>query len=293
MARHRYADRNRLGFHHLRWATLRLFGTVAPGWAATWFEKQIFTPSRYSRPYPDEASFTDGERLRIPYGRGWLSAWSWGTGPTVVLMHGWGGRAVHLYEFIRPLREVGFRVVAFDAPAHGDSDGVMTDILECAGAVLQIAGLAGPVHGIIAHSFGAPTAAVALQHGLAPHGMVLIGAPSSLARATHGVARMIGIPHSVSRLMQRRVEARLGITWEGLETDRLLADCDIPLLVLHDKQDRDVPWESGATIARRAKRASLVTTNGLGHRRIVRDPAVVRQAVEFLQACLPTAKTAV
>lgn len=265
----------------VRKAAFGLFGTLAPGPAATWFENFILTPSRY-RSNGAEASFTNGEPLRIPYGHGWLSAWSWGKGPVVMLMHGWSGRAVHLDAFVQPLVDAGFRVVAFDAPAHGQSDGVMTNIIDCTGAALQVARTAGQIHGIIAHSFGAPTAAYAVQHGLEVHRMVLIGAPVSFGNLTHRIATMMGFPPNVSELMQRRLENRLGISWNELDTDKMLADAAIPLLVFHDEDDHEVPYENGVAIVSAIENARLVTSSGLGHRRIVRDPAVVRQAVEFL-----------
>lgn len=260
---------------------MRVFGTVAPGPAATWFENFILTPSRY-RSNGTDTSFTDGELLRIPYGHGWLSAWSWGEGPVVMLMHGWSGRAVHLDGFVQPLVDAGFRVVAFDAPAHGQSDGVMTNIIDCTGAALQVAGTAGQIHGIIAHSFGSPTAAYAVQHGLGVRRMVLIGAPVSFGNLTHRIATMMGFPPNVSELMQRRLENRLGISWDELDTDKMLAETAVPLLVFHDEDDREVPYENGVAIVSAVENARLVTTSGLGHRRIVRDPEVVRQAVEFM-----------
>ncbi|MCH6547947.1 MAG: hypothetical protein IH798_05820, partial [Gemmatimonadetes bacterium] len=98
------------------------------------------------------------------------------------------------------------------------------------------------------------------------------------------IADFIGLPRRVSQRTLRLIESRLDISMEEVETDRVLAGLDIPLLVFHDEEDRDVPWEDGASIARAAKDANLVRTSGLGHRRIIRDPAVIRQAVDFMRA---------
>lgn len=270
--------------HHIRRAAFRIFGTLAPRRAALWFERMILTPSLHRRSSDDSESFPDAAHTRIPYGNGWLSVWSWGDGPTVLLLHGWGGRAVHLQEFVEPLLAAGFRVVAFDAPAHGRSDGMRTNLVECAGAVLQVAGTVGPIYGIIAHSFGSPTAAMAARHGLEIDRMVFIGAPVSIAKLTSKIADFLGLPRRVSQRTLRLIESRLDISMEEVETDRVLAGLDIPLLVFHDEEDRDVPWEDGASIARAAKDANLVRTSGLGHRRIIRDPAVIQQAVDFMRA---------
>jgi pimeloyl-ACP methyl ester carboxylesterase len=261
-----------------------VFGALAPRAAASWFERLILTPSLYPGLREGEDPSPDGTHTRVPYGNGWLSVWSWGDGPAVLLMHGWGGRAVHLQEFVKPLLAEGFRVVAFDAPAHGRSDGVSTNLVECTGAALQVAGAVGPVHGIIAHSFGSPTAAMAVRHGLEVNRMVFIGAPASIGKLTHNIARVIGFPTRIPRLTQERIESRLGISMDDLETDRVMATLDVPLLVFHDEEDRDVPWEDAQAIVRAAKEANLVTTSGLGHRRIIQDAEVVQQAVDFLRA---------
>lgn len=279
----RNASTTAVAMNQLRRLAFRLFGTLAPRAAARWFEHLILTPSRHARHSDAQVGFPEGAHRRIPYGNGWLSWWSWGRGPAVLLLHGWGGRAVHLQEFVEPLLQAGLRVVAFDAPAHGRSDGVRTNLVEYAGAVLQVARSAGPLHGLVAHSFGSPAAAMALQHGLAVNRMVFIAAPVSLARSSHRIAGAIGLPPKVSLLTQRRIESRLGISMAEIETDRVLSNIEIPLLVFHDEHDRDVPLEDGATIVRAAKDAHLVTTSGLGHRRILTNPDVVRQAVEFLR----------
>ena len=114
--------------------------------------------------------------------------------------------------------------------------------------------------------------------------MVLIGAPVSFGNLTHRIATMMGFPPNVSELMQRRLEKRLGISWDEVDTDKMLADAAIPLLVFHDEDDHEVPYENGVAIVSAIENARLVTSSGLGHRRIVRDPAVVRQAVEFLSS---------
>ena len=70
------------------------------------------------------------------------------------MVHGWGARATHMGKMIEPLVAAGFRLVAFDAPAHGESFGGSTDLIEYAAAIKAVARHAGPVHTLLAHSFG-------------------------------------------------------------------------------------------------------------------------------------------
>src|ERR1700730_6295691 len=72
----------------------------------------------------------------------------------VLLVHGWTSEASFMTAFIEPLRRSGLRVVAFDFPAHGLSPGRRTNLAECARALYGVCRHYGPVHAVVAHSFG-------------------------------------------------------------------------------------------------------------------------------------------
>ena len=265
----------------IRRSVLRTLGYAAPGVAAGLFEKALLTPDKVRRcdqplPGSESASF------RIPYGNGWLAAWSWGDGPTVLLLHGWGSGAASLGVFVGPLLERGFRVVAFDAPAHGQSDGTRTNMVDYAGAVLQVGRAVGPLHGVVAHSFGAPAAALATRHGLQPERMVMMAPPQNIIDLSMEVGELLGFPRHVCELMGQRLAERLRIDWEELATDRLVEGLEAPLLVVHDRDDRTVPWTHGATIAEAARDGELLSTEGLGHSDIKTDPDVQRHVLDFV-----------
>jgi pimeloyl-ACP methyl ester carboxylesterase len=260
---------------------LRTFGVALPGRAAQWFENMLLTPRPAGHggvPTPRAAP----ERSRLPYGNGWLALHAWGSGPTILLVHGWGGAAGSMGAFVDPLVDAGFRVVAYDAPAHGGSDGVRTNLIECAGAALQVGRAFGRLHGILAHSFGAPTAALAMRHGLASPRSVFLGPPVSIIDLSMKLGTLLGLPRRVGVLMAERLARRLRFEWQDLRTDRLVERVDTPLLVVHDEDDRTVPWTHGAAIARAAPRGRLVTTRGLGHRGLLLDADVIRRTTGFL-----------
>jgi pimeloyl-ACP methyl ester carboxylesterase len=82
--------------------------------------------------------------------------------------------------------------------------------------------------------------------------------------------------------MRGRLERRLGFSWKELNIPAFAPAMRVPLLVIHDRDDREVGWNDGAAIAQSWPDAELVTTTGLGHHRIVSDPGVIRQVVTFL-----------
>lgn len=264
------------------------YGTLLPEPASRLFERRFLTPRRGLGPAAVDGPFAPGRATRIPYAGRWLRLWQAGDGDqAIVLVHGWAGRAAQLSAFAAPLAAAGYRVVAFDAPAHGLPDGDRTDMVDFAGAVLQVAGRACPVRGIVAHSFGAPAVALALRHGLGVDRLVCVAPPTSLEIYSRVVSRLVGLPERARARMQRRVERRFGVAWRELETHRMLgaaaAARPFGLLVVHDDGDREVPWSNGARIAEAVPGARMLTTHGLGHNKPLRDPATVGQIVDFLR----------
>jgi pimeloyl-ACP methyl ester carboxylesterase len=234
--------------------------------------------------------------VRVPYASRWLRVWSFGAGPTILLAHGWSGYAAQFDAWIEPLVAAGYRVVLFDAPAHGGSGGRRTNIMDMAGAIQQVAGLYGPVHAIVAHSFGAPATLFALRHGLRVGRLVLMAAPLSLTVFSQFVAHVLGLPHSVRGRMQRNMERKLEFRWDENETDTMLADLvrerALDVLLIHDRRDREVPFACAERIAALAPTAQLLATEGNGHTRLLRNAGVIAEAAAFLDARSATAKQA-
>ena len=137
-----------------------------------------------------------------------LAATVWGEGPIVLLAHGWESRRTHWSAFVGPLVEAGFRPLAVDAPAHGDSPGQTANVLEYGLALVQVGRQVGPIAGVVGHSFGAGAAAIAIHRGLAAAAVVLISGPASLVSVIERWARGHGLPErDVPRLL-RLVGAR-------------------------------------------------------------------------------------
>jgi pimeloyl-ACP methyl ester carboxylesterase len=256
-----------------------------PGHAAAWFERVLLTPRpvpRLKLPTPAVPRATH----RLPYGWGWLNVTEWGAeGPAVLLVHGWGGRSESLHALVEPLVAAGHRAITVDLPAHGASGGgPRTNLIECAGAVLQAGQAFAPLAGIVTHSFGGPVVALAWRHGLRADALVCLAPPLSVRDVSLPVGDWLGLPRHVSNLMMERLARRLHVTWDELRTDRLVAEMDVPLLVVHDEEDKLVPWSQGAAVARAARRGRLRTTAGLGHRDLLVEPTVVADVLVVVTA---------
>ncbi len=255
---------------------------LAPPLAARLAGRLFLTPPRHRRPQHEVHALSTARPRAIEVGGRRVQTWAWGAGPAVLLMHGWAGRGAQLAAFVEPLVARGFSVVTFDAPAHGDSEGRQAALPDLVAALRTVAAIHGPVHGVIAHSLGATATARAVHEGLAARALVFLAAPADLVTPSLLFAEALGLSRRVRELMRQRVEQRVGVPWEAFDVTRLAPCQSAPLLVVHDRGDAEVPWQHGAAIAAAWPDAKLVTTDGLGHRRILRDPTVLAAAVSFV-----------
>ena len=213
-----------------------------------------------------------------------MKAWSWGEGPTVLLVHGWNGRATQLGSFVPSLVSRGYRVVAFDAIGHGESPGHFLSLPELAKGIRDVAAELGDIYGVLAHSLGGAATTLALSQGLQVERAVFISPPSDPREFLRIFSGARGISDEVRTRVQARIERRLGMTMESMQATVHAASMQIPLLVIHDQDDKEVPVQVGRTIAAAWPGADLRISNGLGHQRILLDEAVNHVAVSFIDA---------
>ena len=261
----------------------RTVGSVAPAVAARWAETIFCSPPRHEPRPSEEAFLATGRRLTIPSQGQDLAVWAWGEGPVVILAHGWGGRAGRLSALAGGLMQSGFRVVLFDAPAHGASMGRLASLPQFSRALRDVGDALGPVHGLVGHSLGGAAVSLAMRNGLAARRAVLIAPPADVFLFTHAFAEHLRIPPRVRQVMQENLESRLQVRFEELHIPTLARSLTTPALIVHDVDDADVPYGHGAEIAEAWPAAELVTTRGLGHRSILRDPEIVRRTIDFLR----------
>lgn len=242
-------------------------------------------PPRHTRLAREQHALSRGEFRWLPFrnGRlnGRLATWSFGSGPPVLLAHGWGGHAGRLSHFFGPLTAAGFSVLAYDAPGHGDSCGALASLPDFVAAIQAMAAEHGPLAGIIGHSAGAAAAAVAIRRGHDVPRAVMLSPPADAETYATKFAHYLRMSAPVREGMKRRLVSRYAIGWDDLQLiGRGEGRADV--LVFHDRGDCRVPWKDGAAFAAGWSGSRLVTTCGLGHHKILRNPQVVAEAVRFL-----------
>ncbi len=263
---------------------LRALGTVAPERAAAASARLFCYPPQHPRPRREEAWLKEALPFKVRVARNEVQAWRWGTGSKVVfLMHGWAGRGAQLGAMAAPLVERGYSVVTWDGPAHGQSDGKTSSLVELADAAFAVARkLRVEPHGVIAHSMGAGAAALAMSEGLAFERMVMISSPASILYFIHGYAEIMGFSPGLRERMTRWMNRAYSVDLADYDVEVM----DVPhgdrILLIHDEEDKEVPIEHSERIADAVGIKRFIRTQGLGHRRILYAEDTIQQAVQWI-----------
>lgn len=264
-------------------SAFRTVGPIAPRTAARVAERIFCRPPRPAVRPREEAWLETGERFTVRANGIELACWRWGSGPLVMLTHGWGSRAGRWASLVPLLLDSGLSAVAFDAPAHGRSTGSTASMPEFARALMAVRNELGVVpRAAVGHSLGGAATALALSMGFDAERAVLVAAPSNAREFTDRFAETLGLPASVRSRMEQNLEARLEFTFAGLDIPTLAAGLHTPALLIHDTGDADVPFAGAEAVAAAWPGARLVATTGLGHRKVLHDPEVLREARDFI-----------
>lgn len=238
---------------------------------------------------PSTLDFLPGaQRMRIPGPAGQVAAATAGEGPAVLLVHGWEGQASDLAAFAPALLNSGYRVVAIDLPAHGASHGSSTSIPASAQALLPVAQALGPFHAVIAHSIGTAVTVEAMAAGLPAGRVALLAAPARYLDYARGFAAQAGLtPDQTDEMIEALGE--LGIDVRAVSMPRRARALEVPALFVHSNDDRIVPVSDAIESVASWSGARLMRVDGLGHRRLLKDPSVVDAVIRFVAA--PTGVT--
>lgn len=279
-----HTQKSTIGRTHPIIRMFALLSRLSPALAAMLAERLFVTSLRSRPPGRESAWAASARRDEVLSSHGVLPVWVWGDGPrTVVLVHVWAGRGLQLGALAAPLVAAGFRVVAYDAPAHGLAPGRWSNLFRHTDGLTAVAKAYGPLTGVVAHSLGCSAVLLAAaRNDLITERLVLFAPAAHTTTLTDWFGLMSGFSRAVVERMRRRLERRFDFEWADVEPWRLATEFDGDCLIVHDRHDHEIPWDEGHGLTRSLAHAHLVTTDGLGHRRILRDPGAVDAATDFL-----------
>ena len=214
-----------------------------------------------------------------------IHVYAWGNPhaqPYVLFAHGWSSHGTRIAPWIAPLQEAGYAVVAFDQAAHGRSGGTHTTLPDFTCHLMAVAHHYGPAAAVIGHSLGGAATALALARGLVAERAVLIAPAADPLAAVERFSRFVWLAGFLGRRMFARFEQAMRFDASELQAHRNAPMIGRPALIVHDVEDREVPWSEGERYARFWHDSRLLSTQGLGHNRIADDQRVIDAALRFL-----------
>ena len=250
--------------------------------------RAFFGPGKYEVKPADEKVIARGNNSRIPFEGGELAVTTWGSsGPSVLLMHGWGGSRAQMTGFVDPLLSAGYRVVAYDQPAHGESDGKTTNVLEIAPSMDLLVKHEGKFDAIIAHSFGTLITSYALvkRNFPLPSKLIYFGSFNRLMDALPRFQALANLPDVVIDGLRAMIYENFehGVL-DSIVNETLTPHINIPALMFHDTADNVTPIEDSRAIAKVWKNAQFIETEGLSHRGALQSIEIHEQVVKFLKS---------
>src|SRR5581483_5739401 len=213
-----------------------------------------------------------------------IATYVWGdpfTQPYALLVHGWSSFGLRFLPWISRLREAGFAAVTFDQPGHGNSTGEMCTLPDFIHTIHAIGGLYGKAALAIGHSLGG--AAVTLAQGERWHAepIVAIAPPANMEAAAERFMRFMLLGYHLRDRFFDWHEHTTGVNVSELDVRRHLPSLGHPCLIVHDLDDVEVPWGEGELYAQHWHNARLLTTQGLGHHKVLDAPEVIDAVLAF------------
>ena len=259
----------------------------APFLAQRIFRLVFYVPIGYRVPEKEKEAEQSAKKFSLEVLGKKIQGYAWGDEslPYVLVVHGWAGRATQFRKFIRPLNEVGLRMVGFDGPAHGQSAGTKTSIFEFEQMLHQIFRELGPPAAIITHSFGGAAVLFAAMNGLPVKRLINIASPSVADEILKTYLRAINGSWPSAEKFKEFVFKKTGKRFEeftALHAVRHLRH-PIDLLIVQDTADKDVLFLHAEELLKAYPSAKLFKTSGLGHNRVLKDEGVIDACITFIR----------
>ena len=279
--------------HPLQLKLIRLyFGIVsplAPTLAVRSAHRLFHYPINSKRKNKNEIPLPPAEKFDIPlYNDLILQGYRWGESshPKVLLVHGWSTTSRSMSHFTDILLKNNYQLISYDALRHGNSKGHFSDLAGWADSVQAVMKQIGSVECIIAHSFGGAAVTVASKLGLDTKKLIFVAPIHDISSVADNFAKHLHIPLNIVQEMrtytwkQNQVQfTKYGTNWH----DIVNSDFNVPTLLIHDTDDREIGIEHSEQICKMWPWAKLIKTEGLGHRKILDNDGVTKNMLKFIQ----------
>jgi pimeloyl-ACP methyl ester carboxylesterase len=267
----------------------KTFGAVFPRLTAKIAYKIFGKPRWRARHKRPDALILAARLVDFPFKNETIKCYEWGDTAatrTVLLAHGWESRGTALRMYVPDLMKKGYKIVAFDALAHGDSSGERNNLLTNAQVVQALSTHYGGFYGAIGHSFGCSSIVYAMQFldkNMSIDRLVFLAVPPELLKIVEGVFRMLALPEATQKAFIAHID---GMTGHSInESSVATAGKKVKvgkLLLIHDEQDEVTHIDAAKRVEAAWDNALLLISSGYGHFRIAKNPDIIRRIIEFI-----------
>lgn len=257
-----------------------------PAYMAQMAVNRFSSPRRFERTELELACFERGRQYEFASGRiaNICGETEQADQPLIILVHGWESRGTTFYMMIETLVAQGYKVLAWNAPAHGASPGKKTQIYDMAKALAEdlIASKLSP-KAIVGHSMGGALMGVLHKYLNLPPIVVIISAPSKFKRVFWPKFKSYGMSDKAVKICFEQIEAMGGHSLDNISLYNSTLFKGRSVLVVHDENDREIPFSEFTSLQPFWPTATFHPTQGLGHRRILRDAALADTITLYIQ----------
>lgn len=251
------------------------------------FVKRLFiTPIKYKIPKREFEMDRNSNQyfLNIPTINKKIMVYEYGkSDKKVLLVHGWSGRGTQLVKIADLLLKMGYSTVSFDAPAHGKSPGKTSILTEFIESIVELEKKYNHFDHIIGHSLGGMATLNSIKRGVKTKSAVLIASGDSVNEIIKDFIKKLKLKKEIGTKMKLSFEKDFNESMESYSAYIAAAQVNNPILIIHDKNDSDVPYTAALNIHKNLKNSTLVLTEGLGHRKILGNEEVLSNIERFIQ----------
>lgn len=247
---------------------INLLGYISPK-EATRLAYKFFTNPRAGRltngSLPDV--LVEAKQEMLTHNGQLFQTYNWpGSGPTVLLVHGWESNASRWELLIGYLKKADANIVAIDAPAHGLSEGLVFTMPQYAEFIDVVVSKHRPDI-IIGHSLGG-AASLYYQATYQDNNvkkMVILGAPCDMDTLLANYKGILGLGNNTMNLLHAYFLKHHQLKTVDFTCSIFAKKINAKGLLAHDLEDDVVSYKEARKIAAAWPEADFVTTRGLGH----------------------------
>ncbi len=202
----------------------------------------------------------------------------------VLLVHGWSGRGTQLVSIAKAFKELNYTIISFDGPGHGKSPKTTTNMKDFIEAIFEMEKKYGVFDVIIGHSLGGMSVINSLGRGLKARKAIIIGSGNKTEDIVISFLKNIGMKTNSASMFTKLFERKYNEKMSDYDVETHAKSVDIPVLIVHDHDDLEVPVQAAEQIHKKLACSQLLITHKLGHRKILGDEKVIESILDFVES---------